>query len=714
MPAYALRVLAIVVGASAVATATLWGPPRPALAQTPPGVEIALVDQPIWHEPNDPLGIRLRVTNGSPTALSGFRLLVRIYDPADSRSQLHLDFDVDPTRPESSSLSIDEFLDREIAGGSSLVVDVTESTAALHSLASSTTSGVYPLTVTLTDAEGVAVLDSITTQVIYLPSEVETPLNVLPIWSITDHPSRGPRGAFEADPLTGAIPLEAALSTTGWLSGILDALTAPRVADELHGGLALTPRLVEEVDDMATGYSARGLGDDPRTVETGDPPARNAAEALQQIRNIVRDQTMEPILVPYSFPDLPTLVDFEQTHQQLTAAEAVYAEVLDLSAGRRWLFPPAGRVDEPTLARLRSSSAATGVLLTGDSLEPPPLDAPTRCREDFIGITYTCPVALDTVSGAMHGYVLDQELQRRFGALVETPRDAGARQRFFAETAMIWAELPGVAERVVPLSIPPLWHPPPWVAKKFVRGLVSAPWIKTRTPAEGLELGIDPADRELVPEATDVQTQPEDGYFDEVEEAARVVSSFGRVRPPAAMLERLQRNVLVAQSRLWWGEPAEITAGLRYATEAQAEVEEELAKVSIGGRKDITLTSRSGDLPLLLINDTDYNLTLEIHLDFSDRDLELTRRTIQGSFEPGASPLAVEATARSSGIYRVRVRVESPDGLAVHETPISIRSTQFNELALGITLGAFAFLVAFYVYRRLRPRSPTDDETSNG
>lgn len=690
------RVLAVVIACVLSAGVS----PAPLRAQEPGEVSIFLVAQPIWHEPGDPFNLRLRIANEGPDTLDGFRLQVRVFDRATSRSALHLNFDVDPTRVESGSLPVNR-PDLSIVADDSTLVAVDENIEDVGFL-ESTASGVYPVTVTVTDTQGLIALDTVTTQLIYLPTEVEVPLNLAFVWPLSDLPSRAAEGVFELDPTTSSVRLETALGDNGWLKGIADALALP-AANGLRFGFAPEPRLIEELGDMSDGFT-RADGGERRTMSPGNSSARAAAEVLERLRATVAAGDVQPILTPYSLPDLPSLDELEQLSSQLTAGEAVLEELLRAVPGRAWIWPPGGRLDEPTLERLHSSDAGASVFFSDESLEPPIEGVDPACRADFLGTPYTCPVAVTTASGRSRGFVLDPELQERFAALKPLPGDPVLFQRLFAEIAMIWAELPGTAERVIALAAPPLWHPPPRIATRFIRALANAPWIRAVTPRAGLHLGIGAIEREPVTEAEGAPTQPDTAYLEAVEAAIDVVESFARLEPPAGLIQRLRRDVLVAQSRMWWGDALMLQRGAAFAEDAQREALAEMAKISIGGREDITLTSSTGPVPLVLENSTDYDVTLEIHIESSDRDLELSDPIISDTFEPGATPLPVEASARASGIYPVSVRVSASDGYEVYETSIRIRSTEFNEIALGITVGALAFLVMFYVFRSGRRR----------
>jgi Family of unknown function (DUF6049) len=680
---------------------------HPAGAQPDATATIQLVDQPVWHEPEDPLALSLRVANLGADTLAGFRLQVRVYGVARTRSDLHDRFEVDPTSIELGLLDIS--LDTEIAPGASTVVEIDDPVSALPALATTSEGGVYPLTVTLTDAQGLTSLDSITTQLLYFPSNVETPLNLVLLWPLADFPSRSAGGHFDVDPVAGGTALEAALGERGWLSGITTAL-GTRAGESLRFGLAPGPRLIDELRDMADGYT-RVTDGEPVVVGPNESTSRAAATALDRLRDLLANDNLQAVLAPYALPDLPTLGDLEHANAQLTAAESALDDALGTTVGRGWVFPPGGRLDEPTLEGLRSSDAAASTFLAADSMEPPALDASSTCREDFEGITYTCPVILTTTAGRARGFVLDSELQQRFGSLVNEPGERVGLQRLFAELAMIFFELPGT-ERVIAVAVPPLWHPPPGVARQFVRTISQGPWLRSRTPRGGLHLGIGAAERALVGDSVPVRGAPDPGYVAEVQEAAEIVESFARMRPPEPLIQRLRRDVLVAESRLWWNDATTLSIGESYATGAREEVERELSKISIGGRRNVTLTSRRGEVPLLLVNDTGYDVSLEVQLVAEGRDIEISENVIRGSFPPGTSPLPFEASARSSGGFRVRVRVQTADGYPVHETFISVRSTEFNEIALGITIGALAFLILFYIFRGARRRRLAHDEAA--
>jgi hypothetical protein len=671
--------------------------PAAAVAQPDAGGEIRLqvLSQPVAHEPGDRLGIGLRITNASESTLEGFALQVRAYPRVETRSDLEASLEIDQTRVESSSFPHEEAT--VVLPGRSTSVKLDQRLDEPGSLSLGGDSGIYPLTITITDPARVTVLDSITTFLIYLASPVESPLKIVPIWTIAEVPARGPDGSFQPHVTNERWHLEEAVGERGWLTSMLSALGTD-AGRRLRFGIVPLPRTIEELTDMADGYD-RTVEGETETVRAGAPVARGAAEAVQRLQEIAQEGRSQPILSPYSFVDIPSVTDdLARLQLQLQEGEAVLDELLGAPIGRAWIFPPAGRLDGDALEDLHGLEAAASTFFSVDSLTSLLEDPAVECAPPFAGGTFTCPVLVETLGGKAHGYVFDPQLQSRVQALTA---DDGrvALQRVFAETAMIWAELPGDPDRVVPLVIPSALHLRPQAARLLIRTLARAPWLATLTPRGGLHQGIGAAPRTVAEELHQTPLTSDESYAGAVQGAAEALDEYARLRPPADRLQRLSRTYLASQSRAWGSDPALIARGEQHARAVIDEIQDEFGKLTMGGQDDITLTSRAGELPLVLRNDTGYEVTLDIDLAWRDLDLQIERSNVRQTFPPGASPVPIKATAKASGIFPVEVTISAPDGSELTTKLITIRSTEFNEIALAITLGALAFLVLFYLFR---------------
>lgn len=690
--------LALVVAALATAA--------PARAASPGDARVVLLSQPVWHRPGDRIDLRLRVVNDGDEPLEGAQLVVSGGARITTRSALHSSFETAPLALDAFAVALEG---PPLEPGEARRVRVDEPLTALSSIALSDAGGVFPVTVALiADPFTAEAVDSVTTPLVFYPSEPDPPLDVVPVIPLNDVATRAPSGAFAAD-ATGVAPLERAVAAGGWLHAWIGALDEGTAAG-LHAGLAPTPRLLEEVADLADGF-VRVDGDERVEVPQDSDPARAADALLERLAGVAARPGVQELLAPYAFADLPSLsARQDAVGTQLAAGQEVAARTLGADVGRRWLFAPAGRLDDLTADELVLAGVAH-TFFSRDSLAPPDDPAAAGCPEP--AYSFTCPV--DT--GDLDGFALDRDLQARLAALVQAGDDGLDLQRLFAETALVREEQPGIPGRVVTLVVPSQWRPSPRIAERFVDALRRAPWLRTRAPQQALGArgAQRPMERPLVTRIAPAPSQPDASYLDVVERAYGDVRAFESIGPPEELVERLERNVLVAQSRSWWDDPALLARGEGYARAAAEEADDELAKVGVEPVEELTLTSRRGTIPLLLFNEADYPVTVRLHLTSPTRALsvvasqELIERTVEAR---DSVRLTVDVVTEASGTFPLDVRLTTPDGTTLHDDPVTVRSTVFNEIALAVTFGALAFLVLFYLVRTLRRRRARRAETS--
>jgi hypothetical protein len=701
---------------------------QPVEAQSPaPGPSLELIGQPLWHRPDRSLGLEIRIDNASPEALKGFIVGVEAQPRMSSRSALHETFEG------AAAFAVPAFSkyfpDRTVPPEGTTSLHLKEPISEIVGVTAE--NGVYPVTISLFDANGSQLLDAVTTPLIYYASEPELPIGFVLTIPLAETPVRAPSGDFLASGPGEPTNLELALGDGRWLTELVNLLSqaatepeppepqrAPRRGRRrgkqtranrppppppaLHLGVAPSPRLIEELSDMTTGYQVDDADGD-RTVVEDSGQAQNAQAALDAIRELMDLPTVQSLLLPYGFPDLSALrrnVTLEHgLVPQLGEAVVILEEEIKRQFGNVWLLPPAGRVDQSTLDLLTRSFDHT--FFSDDSFEELPDPALEGCPAP--APSFTCPVEIRSQGTETIGYITDRGLQERFAALAQAGEDRLDLQRFFAETAMIREEAPGLEGRVVHATLPSRWHPGPSLLRTFLDGLREAPWLKTLRPDEGLDFGRPPEARRLVHELPPLASEPDSVFYDDLEEAYDLVDSFGDINPPTARQRRLIRNLLVAQSRLWSGDQTLVTRGAEYLDQTLAEVTAEFAKITIGGIEEIRLTSRRGEIPIEVFNDTNYPVTVDIRLVAPELRMDQTLSEVLQ--EHRFKQLSVDVTDRSraSGIFSLQVMVETPDGsYEIDQKLVRIRSTEFNIVALTITIGAFAFLVLFYLLRGFR------------
>jgi hypothetical protein len=681
-------------------------PVAPATGQVD-DLEIEIRGQPVFHRETDDLGLRVKITNTGPQDLDGFTVEVGAGGKITTRSQLESVFGAD-TVETIGSFAV-PFQDSTLAAGSSMEVTLDEPIRNLQGISFSEQEGVYPVQVQLKDPEAAPLATAVTT-VLYYPDDPETRLSFVPVLPLQDRPARDPSGIFTADEL-GGYPLEDALRSDGWLDAYLDAMD-PLSAGSLEFGLAPTPRLLEEVADLADGYERRA-GDEVEEVADDSGPARAASEWLDRLRTVTDRLSVQTLLVPYSFPDLPSIAGGPgEVSAQLRAGADVLEGILgSATAGDgQWLMPPGGRVDEATYDEL--PIGVEHVMFSFDALTPLPSPELSGCPE--VQFSFACPVRVQTpITGPTTGFVFDATIQQRLAALVRPGNTRMELQEFFAETAMIREELPARSDRVIAVSVPATWQPAPGTARTFLRGLARAPWLETMTPSAALAEAGEARRRSLIHEIGSAAGQPDDTFFDQIGFAATTVEQYRSMNPPGDIVERLTRNILVAQSRAFWPETDD---GLAYADLSRAEISDEFGKIQIAGPQEITLTSKTGQIQFLIVNETGYDIDVQVLVSSGDLTLRgegFSREDIvEGRhIEAEQERITFDVTTRASGIFPVDVRLQTPDGSDIGApVTLTVRSTEFNEIALGLTFGALAFLILFYVVRGLRNRREADTD----
>lgn len=707
------------------ALVALGGLPAPGAfgAQTGGTVRLELLRQPVWHDPGDDFNLKVRITNETGETLGGYGIVVGTYFRVLNRSELHSRFDL--TSSEAPSSFPIEYGD-SLEPGESVVKTIHDPVSESPVLSATTDNGVYPLKLSVVDSFGTP-LGSISTQLLYYPTPPDPPnlaMNATFVLPVNDFPARAPSGVFTPAE-DGTYPLEIAIADGGWLFETFATLRAELERAEARepagrGGkqtippnlrLAIVPgaRLVEELDDMGTGYLKEVDGEVER-IEEDDPSAQAARDMLDVMKEVLSSPSVQAVAAPYSFADLPSLAPYPlEIANQLAEADAVYKSVLDVPFNRDWIYAPGGRLDSGSLEELWLGSSPGHTFLEPDSLVPPENIDLSGCPN--AQLSATCPVEIPVGTEFLTGYALDPDVQERITEMTRVAATRSDMQRLFAETSMIREEEPSLGNRTIQIIVPAGWVPTPGTFRTFIGGLAKAPWLEMMTPDEGLAAAGALAPRAMVAEAPHHPTQPQPEYFAEVLAAERAVGSFATIDPPLGALTRLRRNVLEAFGSVWWGDPASTETGLGYASSSVDEIRGELDKIGVDGA-DTTLSSRKGSIQLVVHNDTGYEVNIGIALTgnilVDDQELAVPS---------GQQTVTIDVTALTSGIFGLDVQLVTPDGgLEITEPKtITIRSTEYNQIALGITFGALAFLVLFYVVRGIRRRRSAQgstDETS--
>lgn len=429
-------------------------------------------------------------------------------------------------------------------------------------------------------------------------------------------------------------------------------------------------------------------------VEHGRTDAGAAQGAAAVLDAAGRTEVLSNTYVPTDVPsllgaDLAHVVDRQLTHGR---------EVLDhlLSAPTVSTTVLARPATDASVAYLQEAGAERVIV---DSTRLVPVDAD--------GSTITQPFRVRTnkdIEGGIDAVASDTGM----AALLSGQDSPALRaQRLLAALSIVALEAPS-ATRAVVVASPAELFAPRELFDAVLSGLRGNPWLESmtigdvfaRVPAtrgRGLEV------RELSPVPVPDPPVPADVYrFTE----ARVGSFAASVGTDDPITTEAVQALLVAESSSFVG-----ADGLARAAETVADVNDAidafLAGIRVPDPGTITLTARSGDIPLTFRNDTGRSIRITITLESPKLAFpEGATQTIE--VPPRSTTLRVPVDARTSGTFSLKLSVRAADGgLVIGETRFRVRSTVVSTVGITLMIGAAVFLAVWwglYIWRARRRR----------
>ena len=669
------RAVALLGAVSALASAT------PAWGQAPPEVGLLLTKQSAYATVDRPLRISVAARNGTDRPLPDLTLSVAVHSPVRSRSEYAQFLEAGP---QTALVARTSSVRGRVGPGALRRLPSME--LGLRDLGAIGESGLYPVTVELQSA-GLPVA-SLSSVVVFIDEEPLTPL-LVSLSFVLDAPIRvRPDGTFVDD------ALERQVEPGGRLDAMISAL------EEVPGldvTVVVSPVLLEELQDMRDGY--RIAEDGPvREVPADAAPAVSAGQLLDRTREVARQPNVQVIALPYASPSVPALVhadlEADLTRQIRRGREAV-AAMLGKDPHPAVFRPPGSALTASSLPPLAAALAAElgtqpALLLDGDVLPPPPPDPLTPPATAEVEVNGTSLLAVGS----------DPVLEERARSLPDDP--ILRAHHTVGELSAIYFEQPGLS-RGTALVFGEGDAPQAGFLRTLLRGIRGAPgaaWLRAVTASRLLEGDVLPPDRprdrrEL---AEAVRPSPLAGSFaSELADSRDAVEALDSMAEQPDLIANLDRLLLLSESRYLTGDQ---DLRLAYLDSARATVREEFDKVHLPSSSSITLTSRTGRIPVTLRNDAGYPIDLVLSLRAPGleliggptRDITLTR-PIQTFVFP--------ARAQRTGRFPAELRLATRDGTPVGSTEIVVRSTAYNRIALVVTIGAALFLAVWWGRRFL-------------
>ncbi len=546
--------------------------------------------------------------------------------------------------------------------------------------------GVFPVRIQLVDTSGPAVLGSFTTHLVFTEASAGTqPLRVavtLPV-QITQGASRSPTPAeLLARP-------SAALATPPDRTVDAVAATVDRIA-VAHRSVPVT---------LQVSGQTLGLLDTPAHQATIDQLGQLAATS----------QVHQLTSAPYTPVDAAALVD-SGLADELALQVARGTQVVAAATGHASPAAPAGQspdlgawitgngLDSATIGAL-GTDGFHQLVLPASQLTAAPADGSTTAPFTLVGTRGTTVTAMAS----------DDDLTARFTADPGNP--VLAAHQLVAELAQLYYERPnGVSPRAVLAVAPSGWSDDPAFVDALLGALDGNPVIQAVTTAQAFALFPTPATCRSGCRL--LATGGSGGLPVAAIRAQRVRVNGFAVSAVGARALAFQLGDLVLG-----GEAENLRAAQQSAVVANAgaAVSAQFGQLAVESGQSITLTARSGRVPVVIDSNAPYPVVATLVLS-SDKLLFPNGQT-QWSKAVTLLPhhrnvVNVQVQTRTSGVFRLDATLRAPEGpVRLAQGEMSVRSTSSSVVGVALTVGAVAVLAVwwFRTSRRRRAQRRADE-----
>jgi hypothetical protein len=672
--------------------------PAPALetASSAPDV-IVLIDTltPLSPGPKDTLRISGRVVDRSAGPLTKVSVALHMAESAlTSRTALHALSTAPIAQPIAQQDAV-QVGNGVLSSGRALRFTVAYKISDLRSKTLLPVPGVYPMQVTAT---GVRQGDA-------RPSDLAAASTFLPYIPTT--------AAGSATPLAWLIPLTAgpslladgkftdnslvtSVSAGGRLKRLLDALQKATAAS-----VTLDPAIIRTLSLAANG---RYLLDVPGKVGGQLEPASTASKSwLDELR---ASANLDVIPLPYDDVDVEALLH-NGGRGLADAARRRSTDVLKLglvatqtTVTTDIAVPPGGLVDPAGAQYYRADAKAKALVLRPDAV-PSSGDNPSASAK-----SPSTPAQLllsdDVLNQLVAAGVPAGDTQRM------------AEQEVLAELAEAHIEN-GVAsasaagDRPLLIQTPAEWNPSPSWVSQLLADTAALPWLTQRPlnslldaptePRAGLQYPGTERSKEvtapLVQSSLSI-TSGTSGLFSDPK-------SVGASQPesPDSIVQPIRDAALAAVSTRWRSDPNRAFA---FRNSAEIALTSLAQQVKVVASPQVTLTSRSGKVPVTIENDLGAAVDVSLVLTSLDKSRVSSDTVIKRTVRAGQKvQVEVEVKAASAGTFPVRLILYTSDGRQLGTSvQVLVRSTRYGVVATIFTIVALSLLGLAVLFRAVR------------
>jgi hypothetical protein len=677
--------------------------PAPAAPLTPaletgaaaPDVSV-LIDTltPLSPGPRDTLRITGRVVNRSAGALTNVSIALHMGTAIASRTVLHA-LRAAPVAQGIAQPYPVPIGRGNLPTGGTLRFSMSFKISDLRSKGLLPDPGVYPMQVTATGTRPGNVRPSdLATASTFLPFiPTTTALAATPLaWLVplTAGPSLLADGRFTDNSLVASV------SAGGRLKRLLDALQPAPAAS-----VTLDPAIIRTLTLAANGRYTVAV---PGKVNGQTEPASTAAKAW--LDELAGSSNLNVIPLPYDDVDVEALL--HNGGQSLAdAARQRAADVLRLgllhsqtTQSYDIAVPPGGLVDAAGATYYRTGAKAKAFVLAPDAV-PSNGDNPSASAKSS--------------SSSAQLLLSDDVLNKLVSAGVpagDTPRMA--EQEVLAELAEAHIEdavtsPTAAADRPLLIQIPVDWNPNVSWLSQLLNDTSALAWL-TQKPLSSLlgaptepRAGLQYPNNERAAEVTAPLVQSSLSIVAGTSGLFSDPKSVGATQPesPTSIVQPIRDAALASVSSRWRSDPNQAFA---FRNSAEIALTSLAQQVKVVASPQVTLTSRSGKVPVTLENDLGAAVDVSLVLTSLDKSRVSSDTVVRRTVRAGQKvQVEVEVKAASAGTFPVRLILFTADGRQLG-TPVQVlvRSTRYGVVATIFTIVAVSLLGLAVLFRAIR------------
>jgi hypothetical protein len=468
---------------------------------------------------------------------------------------------------------------------------------------------------------------------------------------------------------------------------------------------------ISSSDSQSLNLLARSLAAYPTLPVVLQPTPDTVAALASSARPLDR-QTLKLLAQPlaarqllagtYVPVSLPALLATGLTNQATTAlgegGDAISTALASRPDGRTWVED--GPVNNDSATFLRDAQV-DHLVVPEPALSP--ISNPT---------TLTQPFELDFGQGTtMKAAVADAGLTTHFD---DRSDPVLAAHQLLADLAILYGDAPGTKtdHRGVVVSTPQDWQPDAAFLQSFLEGLAKSPLLNATTldgffatvPEATVSHGRAPLVRKLTPDPrifADAAGLSPDAVRSTSARLAAFSSVLDKDNP---ILERDKRMLLVALS-----DDLDPQSRRAQLGRVDANVRAGLHLIKLPSPRRITLTARTGSLPVTVLSEAGYPMQVSVRLQSDKLSFPGAGSTGDASqlkeVRPGNNQESFTVRARTAGSFPLHISVYSPNGqLLLASTTFTVQSTALSGVGLVLTAASLLFLAVWWGRHALRGR----------